>query len=88
MLLAARRSVRNVFRMLTTTVEAYIGLTVDPSAEIKFLVNPEHPEDITLAIGDLNAEITFRRETLESVRDKADEAIQRSAQASCALPSS
>lgn len=73
---------------MDTKVEAYIGLTVDPRAEIKFLFNAENPDDITLSIGHLNAEITFHRETLESLRDKATEAIERSVQASCALPSS
>ena len=58
-------------------VEASIYLTVDRDAEIKFLVSPNDPDNITLAIGDPSVEISFDPATLETVRDKADQALSQ-----------
>jgi hypothetical protein len=56
-------------------VHSNIGLMVGRDAEIKFLVNTLRPDDITLVIGESIAEITFCPSMVETLRDKADEAV-------------
>jgi hypothetical protein len=59
-------------------VETSIGLTVGRDAKIGFLVNTRHdPATVTLVIGRSLAEITFDPAMLETLRDKADEAVRR-----------
>jgi hypothetical protein len=55
-----------------------IGLAVGPNADVRFLVSERSPDDITLVIGDSVAEIVFDPSTVESLRDRADEAVRQS----------
>jgi hypothetical protein len=58
-------------------VETSIGMSVGPDVEINFLVNARDPDVITLVLGRSDTEIAFRPETVELLRDKADDALRQ-----------
>jgi hypothetical protein len=58
-------------------VDTSIDMTVGHDVEIKFLVNANYPDTITLVIGESNTEIAFHPETVERLRDKADVAVRQ-----------
>jgi hypothetical protein len=62
---------------MRTGVITTIGLLLDTDTEFGFTVSTRDPEDITLTIGDSLAEITFDPSAVETLRDKADEALRR-----------
>jgi hypothetical protein len=55
-----------------------IGMSVRRDTDVEFLVSKGYPDDITLVIGESVAEITFDPSTVETLRDKADDALRRS----------
>jgi hypothetical protein len=55
-----------------------IGMSVRRDTDVEFLVSKRYPDDITLVIGESVAEITFDPSTVETLRDKADDALRRS----------
>lgn len=59
-------------------VDTSIGMTVGREVEISFMVNPRYPASITLVIGESTtaAEISFNPAMVETLRDKADEAVR------------
>jgi hypothetical protein len=57
-------------------VETTVGMTVNRNSEVKFLVNQDYPGSVTLVLGDCAAEISFAPEILETLRDRADEAVR------------
>ena len=57
-------------------VATAINLTVGRDVGIRFLVNREDPESITLVIGDSVAEISFDPSTVQSLHDKSGEAVR------------
>ncbi len=61
---------------LNRDVDTSISLTVGRGVEIGFLVNPRYPNSIALVIGDSVVEISFDPSTVETLRDKADEAVR------------
>ncbi|MGH3871620.1 MAG: hypothetical protein ACRDSR_08925 [Pseudonocardiaceae bacterium] len=58
-------------------VQACIGLDVGGDVEIRFLVHPGYPDSATLVIGESTAEITFDLPMVETLRDKADDAVRQ-----------
>jgi hypothetical protein len=52
------------------------GLLVGRDVKVRFLVNPDYPASITLVIGDSVAEISFDPSTVESLGDKARDAVR------------
>jgi hypothetical protein len=60
---------------VSRVVDTSIDMMVGPDVEIKFLVNANYPDTITLVIGESNTEIAFCPEMVESLRDKADVAV-------------
>lgn len=53
-------------------------MTVGREVVISFLVNPQNPASVTLVIGESStaAEISFDPVMVETLRDKADEAVR------------
>jgi hypothetical protein len=58
-------------------VDTSVGMTVGLDVEIRFLVNANYPDTITLVIGESNTEIVFHPDTVATLRDKADVAVRQ-----------
>jgi hypothetical protein len=54
-----------------------VNILVDEQAKVRFFVNREDPDFITLAIGDTAIEITFDYTMIEGLRGKARDALLR-----------
>lgn len=57
-------------------VSTAINMTVGRDVDVRFLVNQEDPDSITLVIGDSAAEISFDPSTVEDLRDRSAAAVR------------